>query len=63
MIFLDIACPICGKIIGNGGIGNDAYCPSCGYAGTIRLDKRDIEALNEIIQRHLEQNREDAHET
>lgn len=63
MIFLDITCPRCGQTIGNGGIGDDVFCPLCGYAGTIRLDERDIKALNEIIQRHLKQNREEAHET
>lgn len=63
MIFLDITCPRCGQTRGNGGIGDDAFCPLCGYAGTIRLDDRDIEALNEIYQQHLERNREELNET
>lgn len=57
-MFLDIRCPRCGQISGNGGIGDDVFCPLCGYSGTIRLDEHDIKILNEIYQQHLGRNRE-----
>lgn len=59
MVFLDITCPRCGNTRGNGGIGDDAFCPLCGYAGVIRLSEEDVKFLNKAYQRHLERNREE----
>lgn len=59
MAFLDITCPCCGKTCGNGGKGDDAFCPLCGYAGVIRLSEEDVKFLSETYQRHVERNRED----
>ncbi len=62
MVFLDITCPRCGHIRGNGGIGDDAFCPLCGHAGVIHLSGEDMKFLSEAYQRHLERNqKEDIH--
>ena len=39
LIFIDIQCPRCGDLCGNGGEGYDFYCPSCGWKGTIKIER------------------------
>lgn len=59
-LFIDMECPECGRTCGNGGYGDDLYCPSCGWKGKMTIYPDDIKAIQEIMRRHKEQNREDA---
>lgn len=52
-IFLDGACPKCGRRCGNGGHGMTLR-RRCGWTGG--LDPRDAQAMAEIFRRHTERN-------
>jgi len=56
-IFVDITCPKCGRMIGNGGSGGAFRC-ECGYVGDGGLSMADVESLQEIYRHHLARNRE-----
>ena len=62
LMFADAECPNCGGNCGNGGRGDTFYCPSCGWKGKLEIYPDDIKAIDEIFRKHMEKNKEAAHE-
>lgn len=58
MIFMDAKCPNCGSTCGNSGSGGIFHCCQCGWSGQIGIHPDDIKAVQEIMRRHKERNRE-----
>ena len=55
-IFLDVACPICGKTAGNSGQGWVCRC-ACGWQGAA-ISEHDKKLIEEILAEHREKNKE-----
>lgn len=62
MIFMDSKCPNCGSACGNGGSSDIFHCCWCGWSGHIGIHPDDIKAIEEIMRRHQERNKEAAHD-
>lgn len=57
-IFVDVTCPKCGSVAGNGGCGDVFSCPYCGWRGEIDGVSNDMMTVEEILQQHRQRNRE-----
>lgn len=57
-MFLDVVCPRCGCICGNGGCGDTLRCP-CGHVGSGGLSEEDVKFLSDSFRRHVVNNSED----